>query len=161
MAEKESITIYAYDDQLNWLGQRQGTADELQQGESLLPYVVVYEFDADSKELTTTKVVRNDYKPTDTETTTSPEQGLYTPITWDGKAWHGTDKANYQARVEAEAAQYLADHPVEMADDQKALAALTLQVAQQAETNTQQSQINAQLLLATAQATANGGTTND
>jgi hypothetical protein len=157
----ESITIYAYDDQLNWLGQREGDGTELQEGESLLPYIVVYGFDAGSKELTTTKVVRNDYKVSDTETTTAPTPGLYTPITWDGKQWQGTDEATYQARVDAEVAQYLADHPVEMTDDQKALAALTLQVAQQAETNTQQSQINAQLLLATAQATANGGTTND
>lgn len=152
----ESVTIYAYDADLNWLGQRQGTADELQPGESLLPYIVVYGFDADSKELTTTKVVRNDYKLTDTETTVAPTPGLYTPITWDGKAWQGTDEETYQARVDAEAAAYLAEHPVTPSATDTAIAQLAYQRMQDQATisdlTTQNAQIAYQLM------TIQGGT---
>lgn len=142
----ESVTIYAYDDQLNWLGQREDIKDSpLQLGESLLPYIVVYGFDADSKELTTTKVVRNDYKPTATETTTAPEQGLYTPITWDGNAWQGTDEATYKARVDAESAQYLADHPVTPSATDTAIAQLAYQRMQDQATISDLQKQNAQI----------------
>lgn len=153
----ESVTIYAYDTDLNWLGQREDIKDSpLQSGESLLPYIVVYGFDADSKELTTTKVVRNDYKPTDTETTVAPEPGLYTPITWDGTKWQGTDEATYKARVDAKAAQYLADHPVTPSATDTAIAQLAYEHMQDQATisdlQTQNAQIAYQLM------TVQGGT---
>ena len=146
----ETVTIYAYDDQLNWLGQREGDGTNLQAGESLLPYIVVYGFDAESKELTTTKVVRNDYKLSDNETNVAPEQGLYTPITWDGNQWQGTDEATYQARVDVEAAKYLVDHPVTPSATDTAIAQLAYQRMQDQATisdlQTQNAQIAYQLM---------------
>ncbi|KRL85342.1 hypothetical protein FC50_GL001816 [Lacticaseibacillus pantheris DSM 15945 = JCM 12539 = NBRC 106106] len=141
----ESVTIYAYDSDLNWLGQREGDGTKLQPGESLLPYIVVYGINADSKELGPTKVVRNDYTVGDDETTVAPTPGLYTPITWDGKAWQGTDEATYQARVDAEAAQYLADHPVTPSATDTAIAQLAYQRMQDQATISDLQAQNAQI----------------
>jgi hypothetical protein len=147
----ESVTIYAYDDQLNWLGKREWNGTKLQPGESLLTYIVVYGFDADSKELGATKVVRNDYKLSDTETTVAPTPGMYTPITWDGKQWQGTDEATYQTRVDTEAAKYIVGHPVTPSATDTAIAQLAYQRMQDQATisdlQTQNAQIAYQLMV--------------
>jgi len=125
----ETVTIYAYDDQLNWIGQRKGDGTNLQQGESLLPYIVVYVFDAGSKEFLTTKVVRNDYNPLGNETTVAPTPGLYTPIIWNGNAWIGTDEKTWQSQQEAERQADQKANPVAPSSEQQMINALGLQVA--------------------------------
>lgn len=116
---------------------------------------VVYKFD-DSNEFTVSKVVDDDYVVMATETEVAPTPGLYTPITWDGKQWQGTDEATYKTRVDAEAAQYLATHQVTPSATDTAIAQLAYQRMQDKATiinlQTQNAQIAYQLM------TVQGGT---
>lgn len=116
---------------------------------------VVYKFD-DSNEFAGSKVVDDDYVVLAAETEVAPTPGLYTPITWDGTKWQGTDEATYQARVDAEAAQYLADHPVTPSATDTAISQLAYQRMQDQATisdlQTQNAQIAYQLM------TVQGGT---
>lgn len=119
-----TVTIYQYDDDLNYGGQvshtfkSQAEKDnyELAGGESYLPFVAVYTAD-DNNEFTGSKLVRNDYTVGDHESLTKPTDGLYQPITLakgaDGDTWTGTEQSVYEAAKEAEMEAYYAEHPDE------------------------------------------------
>lgn len=117
-AQPVTVTIYTYDPDLIFLNQRdqkfksQELADkyDLQDGESYLPFIAVYRANNENIYIGSV-LVRNDYKLGANELLTGPEPGLYEPITLANGGWQGTDEAEYQKAVDAEAEARKAAHP--------------------------------------------------
>lgn len=96
----------------------------------------IYTFDA-SNTFTGSKLVDDSYKLQSGETEVKPADGLYTPITWNGTTWVGTDQVTWQAAQDAVQAEYLKANPVTPSAEQLAintlgqtLASVTAQLAQ-------------------------------
>lgn len=93
------------------------------------------------------KSVANDYSPQTNETFIEPVNadgsGINLPVTFDGMTWKGADEPQVEIIGDPST--------IVLSDADKAIAALTLQLAQN---KADQDMVNAQLLLATAQQTA-------
>jgi len=113
----------------------------------------VYMYDG-NKQFTSTKLVDDDYELSGNETFVKVPDGQYQPSTFNGTTWIGTDQATWQAAQDVQTAANLKAHP-ELAPKPTAT---DIQLAQLTLKQAQQDQLNAQLLLATAQLSAN---TND
>lgn len=62
------------------------------------------------------------------ETDIKPDGVLYDPITFDGEKWVSGDQSSWSTAQADKAAKYLADHPVEATETEKALASLSYQL---------------------------------
>lgn len=103
---------------------------------------------------TGSKLVDDNYVIQASETEVKPVDGLYTPITWNGNTWVGTDQDVWKKAQDTYWEAYYKEHPDEKPKPDptaEALAQITLSAAQN---KADQDAVNAQLLLATAQQTA-------
>lgn len=89
---------------------------------------VVYLYDS-SNTFTGSKLVDDNYVIQASETEVKPVDGLYTPITWNGTAWVGTDEKTWQAQQEAERQANQKANPVTPSSEQQMINALGLQFA--------------------------------
>lgn len=134
-------TLYLYNDAGELVRQYdKSIADDykLQTGESLSAPIVIYSFD-EGKQFKSTVLVSPEHQLTANETNVVVPAGIKTPAKFDGTQW-----------VNATDDEFSAAHPVTPSSADQAVAALTLQLAQN---KADQDAANAQLLLATAKQT--------
>lgn len=132
----------------------------------------VYLYDS-SNMFTGSKLVDDNYVIQASETEVKPVDGLYTPITWNGNTWVGTDQATWQASQDTAQVERLKENPVTLSAEQLAinelgqqLASVSAQLAQAntapastAETTSAESTVTDQASSAdTASDTTQGGT---
>lgn len=98
----------------------------------------IYRFDA-SQVFLGSNIVEDDYTLKPNETFVKPTDGLYEPIKWNGTAWVGTSKEDYE---KAHPASTATDEPT---DQQKLNATTDVDVAQLMAYSKRQNQINTSL----------------
>lgn len=110
---------------------------------------VIYKYDK-NKVFTFSERVADNYVLQSGETFVEPPIGAYQPVTWNGLEWVSGSKDDFDQSVAEQQAANEKENPTELSDTDKAVAALTLQLAQN---KADQDTVNAQLLLATARQT--------